>query len=92
MERLTTLDLLAHRIAYDYARSDIECHAETVAPGAGIRPRYNLSRIDEDYADEVNVARRYLDLRGLLVWHSRVPPIVSIADDDLAEAAMEVAA
>lgn len=75
------IDALAHRIAYSYARSDIECFTQQITFGAGQRPTFDLEDIDEDYAEEVAIAIRYLEARGLLDRKVDNPQHVRILDD-----------
>ena len=76
------LTALAHRLAYSTARSDIECYTTPRHYAVGTRPIYDLTTADEDYVDEIALAERYLDARGLLVVYAGFPGrCVSILDE-----------
>lgn len=78
------LEQLAHKIAYNTARSDIECHAHGINIGRGRRPIYDLAEINDEYREELADAVEYLARRGLLI-HPDPAKLshVSIADDPL---------
>lgn len=59
---MSRVDELAHEIAYETARSDIECHG--IDLGNGWR---DVGLVPHDPDDLVRKSMRYLDARGLLV-------------------------
>lgn len=75
---------LAHELAYDLARSDIECHCSSY--DCRWYDTSSVRDLDPETAETVvgwvERAVRYLDLRGLLRRHPDNPAVVRILDED----------
>lgn len=75
---LPVIRKLEREIAYDAARSDIECHCE----GNGMFPEwYDITKIEELSEELVVKSIQYLKLRNLLNHHPANPDLVRIFDD-----------
>lgn len=76
---LSPLDSLAHAIAYEAARADIECHCTQVESGPP--DWYDTAIEDAEIREEwLSRAITYLDGRGLLLRHPSNHAWVAIKD------------
>lgn len=75
------LDTLAHRLAYQAARSDIECCADPRRLADDRALWWDIACVGSDEKDAVQTAVRYLDLRRKLTHHPVHEYLVSILDD-----------
>ena len=76
---LSPLDIIAHAIAYEAARSDIECNCRQVEWGP---PHWYDTNIDDAEIREewLDRAMTYLEGRGLLLRHPTNQGWVAIKD------------
>lgn len=75
---MDALTILAHDLAYESARSDIECYSKFRPCVSGMW--WQLDDRDPDHAEIVARAVRYLDARKLLRRHPEHPDWVQIED------------
>lgn len=77
---LSPLDTLAHAIAYEAARADIECNCTQIVTWRG-HAYYDTGSADaETREDWIDRAITYLDGRGLLLRHPSNHAWVTIKD------------
>lgn len=75
------LGVLEQTIAYESARSDIECSCPAcVTSDLRNVTWYDLSAPEEAMRPYVLMAERYLELRGLLERHPSEPELVRVRD------------
>lgn len=76
---MTPLDTLAHAIAYEAARSDIECNCTQVESGPP--DWYDTASASAEFREDwIDRALTYLDGRGLLLRHPTNQGWVAIKD------------
>lgn len=84
---MTELDTLAHELAYSTARADIECYCASQSADGTMAARWwdteDIPNQPPETVADIQLAVRYLDLRGKLVRHPEHPEWVRL----LAEAA-----
>lgn len=78
---MLSLDALAHEIAYEAARSDIECNCTQIVTWRGHAYYDTSSATPEVRADWIDRAMTYLDGRGLLLRHPSNADWVAIKED-----------
>ena len=79
---MLSLDALAHAIAYEAARSDIECTCTEIVTWRG-HAYYDTASLGEGCSgDWLDRAMTYLDGRGLLLRHPTNADWIAIKEDE----------